>query len=593
MKQDLYLNDQRMDLGKADISLKFVNNMLTSVDKFSSSYSYTISLPRTARNEGILGLPSFAGSGSALVGKYIDAEYYRDGILITHGAKAYITDTDADNIKIVLIWDTLAAYSELLNAEPTIAELGLTNPTLSATADDFNKITQAVYQATIQTPAGEVVRPCLRFGSLLQMICGKVGIKNPLIPIDVANWAIPCTKMDGGWQQSKIGRYYFYIAMNYANPTIICQGVLGYSNKEFLTKTGLQVGGKGLANVRISSYGIDAKIREATLTTIPTAIQLNIVGSAGTIGVVNVPFKQQTQDGIKYIVLNCPAFKFETDAESANLIKLYFTGIYPNFENREDVFTNYSDISIYPEYKEAAVGLQYHLENNAPDLKQIDILKALSAMMAMSLVTIDGQTQFRPISQLSNRNIGQFYDWTGKVVNWEGVPEASHKVGSYARKNTAQWEEDSKNGDYNPTATIAAQSDILKEEATFFKLPFAATKDGIVECYVEENGKKKNQDVKPRILKAEADETTNRIRLVDASDFDIAKIVQKYKVLEGALRKPVTITAHLYLTPLELAHLDMSRAVYLEQTGRFYMIDNIKMDNSTDVCEAELVQLEN
>lgn len=591
MKEDLYLNGQRMDLGKADISLKFVNNMLTSVDKFSSSYSYTISLPRTARNEGILGLPSFAGSGSALVGKYIDAEYYRDGILITHGAKAYITDTDADNIKIVLVWDTLAAYSEFLNAEPTIAELGLTNPTLSDKADDGRKMSQAVFHTTIQTPAGEVVRPCLNFARLLQMICGKVGIDASFITLGIENWAIPCTKMDGGWQSSKIGRYYINIAIG-GGAWIEFAGVLGYSNKDFLTKSGLQVGGKGLANVRISSYGIDANIREDGLNFIPTKIQLNIVGSAGTIGVVNVPFKQQTQDGIKYIVLNCPAFEFETDAESAGLIKFNFTGL-ASKEGTIYVAANYSDISIYPEYKDAAVGLQYHLENNAPDLKQIDILKAFSAMMAMSLVTIDGQTQFRSISQLGNRIIGQFYDWTEKVVNWDGVPEASHKVGSYARKNTAQWEEDGKNGDYNPTATIAAQSDILKEEATFFKLPFAATKDGIVECYVEENGKKKNQDVKPRILKAEADETTNRIRLVDASDFDIAKIVQKYKVLEGALRKPVTITAHLYLTPLELARLDMSRAVYLEQTGRFYMIDNIKMDSSTDVCEAELVQLEN
>lgn len=591
MTQDLYLKGQRMDLGKADISLKFVNNMLTSVDKFSSSYSYTISLPRTARNEGILGLPSFAGSGSALVGKYIDAEYYRDGILITRGAKAYITDTDADNIKIVLVWDTLAAYSELLNAEPTIAELGLTNPILSDKADDGRKMSQAVYQATIQTPAGEVVRPCLNFARLLQMICGKVGIDASFITLGIENWAIPCTKMDGGWQSSKIGRYYINIAIG-GGAWIEFAGVLGYSNKDFLTKSGLQVGGKGLANVRISSYGIDANIREDGLNFIPTKIQLNIVGSAGTIGVVDVPFRRQTQDGINYIALNCPAFEFDTDAESADLIKFNFTGL-ASKEGTIYVAANYSDISIYPEYKDAAVGLQYHLENNAPDLKQIDILKAFSAMMAMSLVTIDGQTQFRSISQLGNRIIGQFYDWTGKVVNWEGVPEASHKVGSYARKNTAQWEEDSKNGDYNPTATIAAQSDILKEEATFFKLPFAATKDGIVECYVEENGKKKNQDVKPRILKAEADETTNRIRLVDASDFDIAKIVQKYKVLEGALRKPVTITAHLYLTALELAHLDMSRAVYLEQTGRFYMIDNIKMDNSTDVCEAELVQLEN
>lgn len=591
MKQDLFLNGQRMDLGKADISLKFVNNMLTSVDKFSSSYSYTISLPRTARNEGILGLPSFAGSGSALVGKYIDAEYYRDGILITHGAKAYITDTDADNIKIVLVWDTLAAYSEFLNAEPTIAELGLTNPTLSATADDGRKMSQAVFQATIQTPAGEVVRPCLNFARLLQMICGKVGIDASFITLGIENWAIPCTKMDGGWQSSKIGRYYINIAIG-GGAWIEFAGVLGYSNKDFLTKTGLQVGGKGLANVRISSYGIDANIREDGLNFIPTKIQLNIVGSAGTIGVVDVPFQRKTQDGINYIALNCPAFEFDTDAESADLIKFNFTGL-ASKEGTIYVAANYSDISIYPEYKDAAVGLQYHLENNAPDLKQIDILKAFSAMMAMSLVTIDGQTQFRSISQLGNRIIGQFYDWTGKVVNWDGVPEASHKVGSYARKNTAQWEEDSKNGDYNPTATIAAHSDILKEEATFFKLPFAATKDGIVECFVEENGKKKNQDVKPRILKAEADETTNRIRLVDATDFDIAKIVQKYKVLEGALRKPVTITAHLYLTPLELARLDMSRAVYLEQTGRFYMIDNIKMDNSTDVCEAELVQLEN
>ena len=42
---------------------------------------------------------------------------------------------------------------------------------------------------------------------------------------------------------------------------------------------------------------------------------------------------------------------------------------------------------------------------------------------------------------------------------------------------------------------------------------------------------------------------------------------------------------------VDLAALDFTRPVYLEQTGRHYILSKLKTDASTDICTAILVQL--
>ena len=64
-----------------------------------------------------------------------------------------------------------------------------------------------------------------------------------------------------------------------------------------------------------------------------------------------------------------------------------------------------------------------------------------------------------------------------------------------------------------------------------------------------------------------------------------------YGALSSILSAPRTLDVFVRLSEVDLAALDMTRPVYLEQTGQWYIIAKVKTDASTDVCSATLVQV--
>ena len=64
-----------------------------------------------------------------------------------------------------------------------------------------------------------------------------------------------------------------------------------------------------------------------------------------------------------------------------------------------------------------------------------------------------------------------------------------------------------------------------------------------------------------------------------------------YGALSSILSAPRTLDVFVRLSEADLAALDMTRPVYLEQTGQWYIIAKVKTDASTDVCSATLVQV--
>ena len=74
---DLIINGEHADLGTTNVALEFVNNLLTSVDKISTSHTWTITLPRTTRNDRIFGFASRLGIEGAKLNVVMPAEYYQ------------------------------------------------------------------------------------------------------------------------------------------------------------------------------------------------------------------------------------------------------------------------------------------------------------------------------------------------------------------------------------------------------------------------------------------------------------------------------------------------------------------------------------
>ncbi len=49
-RDELYINNTKADLNKTDITLSYKSNLLTDISKIISNRSYTIRLPKTAKN---------------------------------------------------------------------------------------------------------------------------------------------------------------------------------------------------------------------------------------------------------------------------------------------------------------------------------------------------------------------------------------------------------------------------------------------------------------------------------------------------------------------------------------------------------------
>ena len=65
MKRDeLYINGVKADLGKTDISLNYKSNLLTDISKIVSNNSYTIKLPKTAKNLALIECSHIPSSAS-------------------------------------------------------------------------------------------------------------------------------------------------------------------------------------------------------------------------------------------------------------------------------------------------------------------------------------------------------------------------------------------------------------------------------------------------------------------------------------------------------------------------------------------------
>ena len=54
IRDELYINNTKADLNKTDITLGYKSNLLTDISKIVSNSSYTIKLPKTAKNLALI-----------------------------------------------------------------------------------------------------------------------------------------------------------------------------------------------------------------------------------------------------------------------------------------------------------------------------------------------------------------------------------------------------------------------------------------------------------------------------------------------------------------------------------------------------------
>lgn len=129
MKEELYIytNDgerKSVDLNTpSGITLKWVSNLFNSLDKVTTSYSYTFSIPMTRHNREVFDNIEDVRHVSSLLGSKIKCEYIQNGIPLFDNANLYISECKNGKYSCVFTWGVLDGLQKLKDDGCSLNEL--------------------------------------------------------------------------------------------------------------------------------------------------------------------------------------------------------------------------------------------------------------------------------------------------------------------------------------------------------------------------------------------------------------------------------------------------------------------------------------
>lgn len=113
-RDELYINGVKADLGKTDISLNYKSNLLTDISKIVSNNSYTIKLPKTAKNMALIECSHIPSSASRYPYLKHKGTVLRNGIEIIKDANVVLLET-GEFIEIALTWGNVINFASVVN----------------------------------------------------------------------------------------------------------------------------------------------------------------------------------------------------------------------------------------------------------------------------------------------------------------------------------------------------------------------------------------------------------------------------------------------------------------------------------------------
>lgn len=151
MKEELFIKSTSGKWEKADLSaqsnivLAYKNNLLGTIGKIQSSYSYTVSLPKTSKNMRIFqlcNLPSVRViNGTKIIGEPFQVRYRKEGIDILGDAVGFLDGVTKEAFEIGLCFGFLGAFSDWIEEEKTLNDLSAYSGQLAITTTFGNNLT--------------------------------------------------------------------------------------------------------------------------------------------------------------------------------------------------------------------------------------------------------------------------------------------------------------------------------------------------------------------------------------------------------------------------------------------------------------------
>ena len=599
MKQELFINDQRVDLpANKDIAFMFKSNLLNAdITAIMQSGSYAIELPKTLRNAKVLDLADMVSYDSTFPYRNHKAVFYRNGIKIFEGVSLLLGTTNA--YRIQLIWSELKELAALLNQElnlneylddNTFVEWSANSPLIPFQASMpnygfFHYLRFPKEQSSAETKYNlSQIHPSVTAWHILQKIQQKSGLEF-VFRTQTENWlkktAVLCNQRNfsnynfgslepiilGGGQNS------ISLTQGEIKPNVIIKDNIirikpPYS-KFILMMTATWTQAQGLNNslyltLRKIDGAILASFNGVAADTNNVSISSEIMISDESEFYFTATHTLPTFYWISMIPLEIATADFKRDIE-------YPTKFFP-------VYFNLPKIKITEFIRNIC-----HLTGNFVTRNPSDPTNRIT---------------FVPISEIYDKKaIG--LDWSRKLT---GEMESERKF-LPAQRNTMQYAQD----DDVPTraaADIIVDDTTIPQQADLATMAFSASEtvsQGISRIvqyeYVPAEKDENNvittpesvnyTEVKPRINSIFS---TSPVKLLSFGGMGFETLLpQFYPEYQNLVKRPIKIIETFRLNELDLKNIDYTVPIYLRQYGRFYGI--IQITEKAGIGKAELLQL--
>lgn len=632
MKDQLYIDNKVVDIDdNTNITLNYNSNMFTDVSKIVSNNTYSIKLPLTVRNCLVIDnahIPSYMTRYPRINHK---GRYLRNGVEIVSDANVTLMEI-TDTIDIAMAWGNVSAFADIVNDGKKLQDLSYgdiegEDYSIWEKKRDSNRFPRIDYGFNV----GEEntwYHPVVTVKWVLDKICDDSGVTFQYpsgVTDDLESLMIPLLSRNDSPSRMEKNK----VNLIFGEAKVVSQS--NGPAVEYRMKMGFKPVTSNLYMEWLydsfNSGSLISGIRPLTKTStihIKWKVSLrfettNVGEPEFNFGLYNPERKEMiagfdyttainegTSDPLKGRWLVTYDIDREFDVSVDEILQMDIsTDWYSGFVSVSVVECDTMALSPFLEnialYKGDGNNFysHYYFVPNLPDIKQIDFIKAISALCGCFAMPMSGGIKFVRIDDII-ANKPKALNWTKRVVASykNNRPKTlSFSVDGFAQKNIYKWKDDD-DGIYD--GVVYVDDATLDEESNVITLPFAASEvsynKGYSGCaYIPlysygQNGELEyNDNVTPRLLLRKVNSLSSSDGVFAGLDWN-SIIQDKYKMYQDVVREPKVITELIEIREYELRDLDMSIPVYLAQYGKYYAIISIKAEK-TGICECKLFQL--
>lgn len=602
IRDELYINKVKVDVGKTDISLNYQSNLLNDISKIVSNNSYTIKLPKTAKNLALIECSHIPSSTSRYPYLKHKGSVLRNGIEIIKDANVVLLKT-GESIEIALSWGNVTNFASIVNDDKKLTDIphgtvesidwvvwnnkGSNSAQFPLIDYGFNSGDPNVWYRPVVTVKWILDKIQEQSGITFNFPADKLSFINRMIVPLLSNNdsqelydKYPAYLNIDGY--NAVANSVSYLKLSYTgdNTQTNFAEVSGYYNSDLYTKwdTDLRISGDVSLSVTYN-IGTDYYSKELRL-------HVKEIDSLGNVVIKNTIIKKTKSAYVEASLIKL-VFNFDETihVDSGQYVDLVYQSA--------DISTiNYSVLSLYFSARgEFYFGEKFPIVPNLPDIKQIDFIKAVASMVGLFALP-DGANgiKFIPFDNL-RKNMSKAVDWTDRVIMaYKSVTPRSleYTLNNIAQNNRFRYkEDDSVNGNYD--GNIQVNDATIDYERDAITLPFSAcdTKGGV--AYIPLYSYNDDGEL-------EYNKTNSRILLLDGTK-GIFKglewttlIANNYQTYKGLINDAKVVTEYVRLNSIELRDLEMDIPVYLAQYGCYLAIIEIKTKEN-DICECKLLKV--